>query len=25
MDFPARLPIPDAVLRIAKQLEGAGY
>ena len=25
MGFPARLPIPDAVLRIAKQLEGAGY
>src|SRR5881397_3337898 len=25
MDFPARLPIPDAVLKIAKQLEGAGY
>ncbi len=25
MDFPARLPIPDTVLRIAKQLEGAGY
>ncbi len=25
MDFPARLPIPDAVLRIAQQLEGAGY
>src|SRR5437879_6918087 len=25
LDFPARLPIPDAVLRIAKQLEGAGY
>src|SRR5947209_13282421 len=25
MDFPARLPIPDAVLRIAKQLEDGGY
>src|SRR2546430_10858807 len=25
MGFPARLPIPDAVLRIAQQLEGAGY
>ncbi|HYR31390.1 MAG TPA: polynucleotide adenylyltransferase, partial [Gemmatimonadales bacterium] len=25
MGFPARLPIPDAVLKIAKQLEGAGY
>ncbi len=25
MDFPARLPIPDTVLKIAKQLEGAGY
>jgi len=25
MEFPARLPIPDAVLKIAKQLEGAGY
>ena len=25
MGFPARLPIPDAVLRIANQLEGAGY
>jgi len=25
MGFPARLPIPDAVLRIAKLLEGAGY
>src|SRR5256712_1860656 len=25
MDCPARLPIPDTVLRIAKQLEGAGY
>src|SRR6266699_1377218 len=25
MDFPTRLPIPDAVLKIAKQLEGAGY
>jgi tRNA nucleotidyltransferase (CCA-adding enzyme) len=25
MGFPARLPIPDAVLKIAQQLEGAGY
>jgi len=25
MPFPARLPIPDAVLRIAQQLESAGY
>src|SRR2546430_12627788 len=25
MGFPAGLPIPDAVLRIAQQLEGAGY
>jgi len=25
MAFPARLPIPDAVLRIATRLEGAGY
>ncbi len=25
MGFPARLPIPDAVLKIAKQLEAAGY
>src|SRR3989475_7145769 len=25
MGFPAGLPIPDAVLKIAKQLEGAGY
>src|SRR5216683_7630718 len=25
MDFPARLPIPDTVLKIAKQLEGGGY
>src|SRR2546429_3153287 len=25
MDFPVGLPIPEAVLRIAKQLEGAGY
>src|SRR5438034_1542744 len=25
MGFPARLPIPDAVLKIAKQLEGAVY
>src|SRR3989442_6317981 len=25
MPFPARLPIPDAVLRIAQQLETAGY
>src|SRR3989442_14439093 len=25
MPFPARLPIPDAVLRIAQQLEAAGY
>src|SRR2546422_6780981 len=24
MGFPARLPIPDAVLKIAQQLEGAG-
>ncbi len=25
MGFPARMPIPDAVLKIAQQLEGAGY
>ena len=25
MGFPARLPIPDAVLKIAQELEGAGY
>jgi tRNA nucleotidyltransferase (CCA-adding enzyme) len=25
MGFPARLPIPDTVLRIAKQLEASGY
>src|SRR5207253_10439381 len=25
MAFPARLPIPEAVLRIAQQLEAAGY
>src|SRR2546422_7904594 len=25
MKFPSRLPIPDEVLRIAKQLEDAGY